>query len=191
MRSLRFANRPRHVGRTWLFVGLVAAATLALPGTVRAETLRIVALGASNTAGYGSSSGQAWPGLLEAMLRAKGYDVSVSVQGVIGDTSAGILQRVDSVPAGTRVVVYDIGAGNDRDTGAGGRTGGNKAQIAQRIRARGAKAIFVPYAKIVGNEKTNPSAWRPNDPHHHLTTESHARVAAWLVPNVVAAVGKR
>ena len=31
MRSLRFANRP-NVGRTWLFVGLAAAATLALPG---------------------------------------------------------------------------------------------------------------------------------------------------------------
>jgi hypothetical protein len=125
------------------------------------------------------------------MLRAKGYDASVTVQGVVGDTSTGILQRVDSVPAGTRVVVYDIGAGNDRDTGASGRTGANKAQIAQRIRARGAKPIFVPYAKIVGAEKNNPSAWRPNDPHHHLTTDSHARVAAWLVPNVIAAVGSR
>jgi hypothetical protein len=34
MRSLRFANRP-NVGRTWLFVGLVAAATLALTGSCR------------------------------------------------------------------------------------------------------------------------------------------------------------
>jgi acyl-CoA thioesterase-1 len=172
-------------------VGLVASGTLALPESGRAEAIRIVALGASNTAGYGSGSGQAWPALLEGMLRAKGYDASVSVQGVVGDTSAGILQRVDSVPAGTRVVVYDIGAGNDRDTGAAGRTGANKAQIAQRIRAHGAKPIFVPYAKIVGNEKSNPSAWRPNDPHHHLSTQSHARVAAWLVPNVIAAVGNR
>ena len=35
VRSLRFANRPRHVGRVWLFVGLVAAATLALTGSCR------------------------------------------------------------------------------------------------------------------------------------------------------------
>ena len=90
MRSLRFANRP-NVGRTWLFVGLVAAATLALTGSCRRNYPNRRA----------RREQQAWPGLLEAMLRAKGYDVSVSVQGVIGDTSAGILQRLGSVAAGT------------------------------------------------------------------------------------------
>ncbi len=190
MHSSWFANRPERVGRASLLIGLVASAALALSGLAQAETIRIVALGASNTAGY-HAEGQGWPSQLEGMLRAKGYDVSMSVQGVIGDTSAGILQRADSVPAGTQIVIYDVGAGNDKDAGLGGQTAANSARIAQRIRARGAKAIYVPYAKIVGAEKSNPSAWRPNDPHHHLTVQSHARVAAWLVPQVIAASGKR
>jgi acyl-CoA thioesterase I len=190
MRSLRFANQLERVGRTWLFVGLVASALLALSEVAQAETIRIVAIGASNTAGY-HAEGQGWPTQLEGMLRARGYDVSMNVQGVIGDTSAGILQRVASIPAGTQVVIYDVGAGNDQDAGAGGQTAANAARIAQRIRARGAKPVFAPYNRIVGSQKSNPSAWRPNDPHHHLTVQSHTRVAAWLVPQVITAVGKR
>jgi hypothetical protein len=67
MRSLRFANRP-NVGRTWLFVGLAAAATLALPGTVQAETIRIVALGASNC--------RLWVELGPSLARAVGGNVT-------------------------------------------------------------------------------------------------------------------
>jgi len=70
------------------------------PSGAMAETSRIVALGASNTAGYGAGWGRAWPAQLESMLRAKGYDVTVSVQGVVGDTSERNLARIDSaVPA--------------------------------------------------------------------------------------------
>ena len=50
MRLLRFAKWPRRTARNWLFVGLAASAPLAFPGNAPAETIRIVALGASNTA---------------------------------------------------------------------------------------------------------------------------------------------
>lgn len=168
---------------------MLAWSALAISGasSAQADPLRIVAIGASNTAGY-HAGGQGWTDQLQAMLRARGYDVSMSVAGVVGDTSRGILSRVDSaVPAGTQVVIFDVGGGNDKDSGAGASTGANKALIAQRIRAKGAKPIFAGYSSIVGSEASNPSAWRANDPHHHLTVQSHQRVAAALLPQVIAA----
>ena len=174
-----------------LFILSSCMLTVVAAGPAHADPLRIVALGASNTAGY-QAGGQGWTDQLQSMLKARGYDVSMSVAGVVGDTSSGILSRVDSaVPAGTQVVIFDKGGGNDKDTGAGGSTDANKNLIAQRIRAKGAKPIFANYVGIVGSEASNPSAWRPNDPHHHLTVQSHQRVAAALLPQVIAAAGKR
>jgi acyl-CoA thioesterase-1 len=151
-------------------VALAAALALTLLdpiGAAQAETIRIVAIGASNTAGRGVGWGEAWPARLEALLKARGQDVTISVSAVVGDTSAGILQRIDgAVPEGTRVVVYDVGAGNDRDAGAAEGIAANRAQIEQRIRARGAKPVFAAYARIVGRESANPSAWQANDIHH-------------------------
>jgi acyl-CoA thioesterase I len=158
-----------------------------LAGTANADPIRIVAIGASNTVGY-HSEGQGWTNDLEAALKAKGYDVVLTNMGVIGDTSAGILSRAGSIPAGTKVVLYDVGGGNDKDSGESGSTAANKAAIAQRIRATGAKPIFVGYRSLVGSE--GGGGWRQGDPHHHITTQSHARVAAALLPQVIAAIGK-
>ena len=59
------------------------AATLAfcavtLAGHAQAETIRIVAIGASNTSGYAVGAGSAYPAILERLLKAKGYDVVIS-----------------------------------------------------------------------------------------------------------------
>jgi len=43
-----------------------------------ASHAQIVALGASNVEGYGVSAGEAFPAVLEAMLRAKGRNYSVN-----------------------------------------------------------------------------------------------------------------
>src|SRR5665213_3194836 len=84
----------------------------------RAEPIRIVALGASNTTGYGVGAQQAWPAQLEGMLRAKGYDVTITVNAVNGATSADILSRTAAaVTPGTRVVVYESGLPNDKRKG--------------------------------------------------------------------------
>lgn len=174
--------------REFLAVALLAAAM----APAKADTIRIVAIGASNTSGYAVGAGSAYPALLEASLKAKGYDVSVDNKGVTGDTSAGILSRVDSsIPPGTKVVIFDVGGGNDKDTGAAGTTAGNKAAIAQRIRAHGATPIFAGVASIVGTQTSNPSAYIPGDVHYHVTAQSQARIAAALLPQVIAAIGKK
>src|SRR5947208_305851 len=90
----------------WFLAGSVALGLFGLACPAQAETVRIVALGASNTSGYAVGAGNAWPALLEGMLKAKGYDVSVVNAGVTGETSAATLGRVDSVVTpGTKIVI--------------------------------------------------------------------------------------
>ena len=166
--------------------GLFAISTAA-----QAEQMRVVVIGASNAAGYRPGSAAAWPALLEGMLRAKGYDVTVTVKAVVGATSAQVLAGADTaISDGTKLVIYDVGKGNDTDAGAGGQTAANAAAIAGKIRAHGAKAIYVQYGSIVGAEKTNPSMWIQGDPHHHITAAAHQRVAAWLLPKAMGALGR-
>ncbi len=155
-----------------------------------AAPLNIVALGASNTAGRGQgnhpggvSRDQAFPAQLEAMLRAKGIDAHVRNAGVAGDTTAGMLRRMDSaVPNGTQIVILQTG-GNDAPRGVGGDTAANTAQITSKLQARGIKVILL-----------NPGAYAPSstrDPDgEHYNAQGHAAVAAGLLPQVIAAAAK-
>lgn len=174
-------------------VGFAAAAlgaALLSSAAAFAEPVSIVAIGASNTYAQAVSRSQAWPALLEQMLRAKGYDAKVTVEGVTRGDSSMIIDRVESaVPAGTRVVVFDLAAGRDRERGID--TGRNRTEIERRIRSHGAVPVLAAYARVVGSEDTNPSAWIAGDANHHLTPESQAKVAAWLLPQVVNALRKR
>ena len=170
---------------------LIVLATVGCAASAQAETTRIVAIGASNTSGYAVGASNAWPAVLERMLKAKGLDVSVVNAGVTAETSSQTVNRVGSVVTpGTRIVIYDLGGGNDRDSGEGGKTAGNTAAIASRIRALGAIPINASKAAVVGSERGNPSAWIQGDAHHHITAASQQKVAASLVPKVMAAMKK-
>jgi acyl-CoA thioesterase-1 len=165
-----------------LLAALVTFGMLSLNCVAQAATINIVALGASNTAGKGVGASAAWPAQLEGMLRAKGYDVNLTVSGTMGATSEVILSGVDSaVRPGTQVVIFDTGADNDhkRSVPEGTRRA-NIAEIAGRIRAHGAKSIKVNYQGCA----------RQGDG-IHLSAAGHAQVAARLLPQVIAAVGKR
>jgi len=175
-----------------IFAALLAFALIGYAGLACAEPIKIVAIGASNTAGSAVGAGNAYPAVLQRMLRAKGYDVTIENRGVYADTSAGILSRIDSaITPGTKVVIFDAGGGNDKDTGAGAQTATNKAHIEQRIRAHGATPIFAGVATLLGTQQTNPSAYIPGDKHYHVTAQSQARIAAILLPKVIAAIGKK
>lgn len=77
----------------------------------RAERPRIVFLGDSLTAGYGLDRSQSVPALVQARLKAAGYDYEVVNAGVSGDTSAGGLSRLEwSVEGDVRVLVVELGA---------------------------------------------------------------------------------
>ena len=147
-----------------------------------ADQLKIVALGASNTAGYGVGPSQAFPAQLEALLRARGYDVTISNAAVSGYTSRDILGTVDSAVApGTKVVLVQYGRFNDRRKGlASAETQADVGAIVSRIRARGAKIITVNSGHLAPNFYQADGI--------HLTAEGHALIARSLVPQVIAAL---
>ncbi len=77
------------------------------------QPIRILAFGASITAGYGLDVADSLPVQLEAALRAHGIDAAVINGGVSGDTSAGGLARLDwALADNPDLVILDLG-GND------------------------------------------------------------------------------
>lgn len=153
-----------------------------------ASALRIVALGASNTYGSGRgstnggvSSGQAYPAQLEALLRARGVDARVSNEGVPGDTTAGMLGRLDgAVPDGTDVVIFQPG-GNDARRAVSGNTAGNIAEIRRRLAAR-----HIPVIMLTNMGSIAPRDSRDPDG-EHFNARGHAAIARWLAPKVETA----
>lgn len=70
-----------------------------------------MAFGDSLTTGFGLPRPDSFAAKLEAALKAKGYDVSVTNAGVSGDTTGAGLARLDwSVPKGTDAVIVELGA---------------------------------------------------------------------------------
>src|SRR5579859_1861637 len=98
---------------TYGMLGVAAqiAALFAGPAPAEAKTLKVVAFGDSLTAGYGVKPGQRFPEVLEAALKAKGFDVNVVNAGVSGETAEDGLVRFDwSVPPDTDALIVELGA---------------------------------------------------------------------------------
>jgi len=137
LRPLRLTRRT--------FLGAAACLVLGLLGFAATAEAQIVALGASNTRGMGVTFEEAYPAQLEAMLRAKGYRGGVLNAGISGDTTTGMLARLDSaVPPDTRVVILQPGANDLRRRGGGpAAREANIQQIVSRLRARGIQVVML------------------------------------------------
>jgi acyl-CoA thioesterase-1 len=167
------------IPRTGFFL---IAGLLALIACADNANAQIVAIGASNVAGRGVSSADAWPAQLEDMLAAKGRHVHVVNAGINGDTNAGMLNRLDSaVPAGTKIVLLDRygGGWNGRRLGRGSQTA-ELASIEARLRSRHIKVIPMWWgAALRGYLQAD---------HIHFTPEGHRLVAAHMLAPVLRAV---
>jgi acyl-CoA thioesterase-1 len=121
----------------WAGAGAVLAFLALFAAPVSAETLRLVALGDSLTAGYQLAPQDAFPAALERALKAKGWDITVANAGVSGDTAAQGAARVDwSVPDGTDGVILELGA-NDALRGLPPEaTKASLAKILERLKIR-------------------------------------------------------
>lgn len=161
-----------------LFAACLPLQFLGFAFAAHAETIRIVALGASNTVGRGGAS---YPAELESMLRAKGYNVQVINAGANGDTTAGMLARLDSsVPAGTRLVLLNPANLNDNKAGIRGQQASYVAQIKSRLAARGIKTIVLPSFISIGAKHTDSE---------HFGAEGYRSMATHVLPQVMAAIG--
>ena len=156
-------------------VAILAASNIAVHP---AGAATVVALGASNTFGKGVARNQAFPAQLEAILRAKGLNVHVINAGINGDTTEGMLRRMDHVvPNGTSAVILQPG-GNDRRKSSPDRT----AEIQSRLSTRGIQVIMLPNSVFKG---------LPHQPDgQHLTPEGYHMLAVSLASQVAGAIGR-
>ena len=106
------------VPSTRIFTRSLVLCAVLFASPAYAQSSRIVALGDSNTAGFGVGPQQAFPAHLEALLRSTGHDAQVVNAEVSGDTTYGMLSRLDAAaPPGTQAVIVQ-GGYNDRLRGS-------------------------------------------------------------------------
>jgi acyl-CoA thioesterase-1 len=168
------------IARIWI-AGLLASGLIGMSAAA-ADASTIVALGASNTYGKGVARNEAYPAQLEAILRAKGLNVRVVNAGINGDTTAGMLARLDrAVPKATSLVILQPG-GNDQRKGQGADRAGNIAAIESKLAAKGVPVIMLENSMLHG---------LPHQPdRQHLTPEGYRGLAESLAAPVAAAIGR-
>lgn len=92
------------------------------------------------------------PARLEALLHTTGYNVLVANAGISGDTTGGMLSRVDSaVPRGTTLVLFAITNYNDTRRGVDpSQHTANAASIVGHIRALGGNMVTLRFSRLHG-----------------------------------------
>jgi lysophospholipase L1-like esterase len=179
-----------HIRAQALFAVLAAIAfCTAAYGSAHAQ-VRVAVIGDSNVYGKGLSPSQNYPTQLEAALRARGLNASVSNGGINGDTTGGLAARLDSaVPAGTQVAVIWIGI-NDvlRQGKSREEVYANVAAIASRLRARGIDSYFIRPPVYNVEDHKNPALILPGD--NHFNAAGYSRMVARTIGPISALVSK-
>jgi len=177
-----------------------------------AAPVHIAAFGDSNTAAFLVGEDQGYPADLEKILKAKGYDVSITNGGVSGATSADGVASVDElVPAGSDIAIVFFGRNDHRQGIDEAVTRANMDRIVARLRSRHVavllcgywqydfsaiaakyRAAYYPefFTGVSANGDKLPQYTLSLDPWHHLTAEGYKIVAARIAPAVEALVRK-
>lgn len=181
---------------TKTLVVCLVAGSLAIFGDAHAKSARIVAIGADNVYGHGTGRrntggvepSEAFPAQLEVLLRARGVDAHVVNAGIPRENTCEMLGRLDSaVPEGTQVVIVLPSYGNDKKSGV---TKAEQRSCMQKIEAR-LRARHMPFVVLKHREfKRIPGALAQRDDGHHWTVKGHAIVAHYLLPKVLAGLGR-
>jgi len=155
------------------------AAILAIATPVKAVTLNIVAIGASNTWGLGVGWASAYPAVLQELLRKKGVDANVTNAGVLLDRTSGMLRRLDSaVPQGVDIVILQPGANDLRFFGTKEERAANIAAMVKRLLLRRIRVI------VYDPDPIPPGAYQWD--RIHFNAEAHAKIAARLAAQITA-----
>lgn len=163
-RTMVTAASPTRGGRRLLSLlpPLVVATTMAALAQSGGPqgTIRLVALGDSLTAGYLLQPEEAFPAVLEATLRARGYDVEIVNAGVNGDTASEGLARLDAAaPEGTDGVTLELGA-NDMLRGTNPEVTRRALDaIVSRLAARGIPVLLTGMRSVPGREPSYVAAF--------------------------------
>ena len=168
--------------------GMIFVATMMCAIAAHAQPqarVTIVALGASNTEGWGVSTSEAYPAKLEALLNARGINARVINAGIAGDTTGGMLARLEhAIPAGTHLVILQPGT-NDERMGLGAVRAGNIEKIRSWLSARNAK----PDRHRQHNAGC-AAAGELREDGLHFTPAGYAILAERILPQVLAVLGR-
>ncbi len=159
---------------------VLAAMVAFAAAPLQAHPLTIVAIGASNTSGFGVGEQNAYPAILERLLRQKGIDAHVANAGVLGDVTAGMRNRLDAaVPRGTDIVILQPGGNDLRFFGSKEARSANIAAMVAHLHARGIRVIVYDPDPV------------PRDFYQwdgiHFNAGAHAKIAATLAAQISAA----
>jgi acyl-CoA thioesterase-1 len=170
--------------KVWRAVVLLIGLSTAVHA--QSASVRIVALGASNTEGFGVSTWEAYPARLQELLKAAGVQADVINAGLSGDTTAGMLARLDAfLLEGTQVLILQPGTNDPRYAITAAETAGNIAKIKGRLDERGIKLIVIENAFL----GSLPDTEMQSDGIHY-TPKGYAILAERLLPRVLAALGR-
>ena len=159
----------------------IIAGVLALAASpLQARPLNIVAIGASNTSGFGVGEQNAYPAVLERLLHQRGIEAHVTNAGVNGDVTSGMRNRLDAaVPKGTDIVVLQPGGNDLRFFGNKQERTANIAAMVHRLQARCVRVIVYDPDPV------------PRDFYQwdgiHFNAAAHAKIAATLAAQIAAA----
>lgn len=143
----------------------------------------IVALGASNTAGYGVGPHEAFPAVLARSLSERSFAVDMRNAGVPGRTTGEMLTTLEkTVPVGTGLVIFQPGS-NDLRRGISQNVRElNIAAIHNRLAARGILVFRVAHAFAVA------SVAHLQADGVHFTPSGHRVIAEQIVDDIAAAL---
>jgi acyl-CoA thioesterase-1 len=134
----------RHAVLTAMLALLAAPLGVA---AARAEPVRIVAIGDSNTYGYRVERTGTYPAQMEMQLRARGHDVTIVNAGHNGDMTAEGIARLDAaLTAGADAAIVFLGRNDWRKGVPASAIATNLDRIVADLRARGLEVLLVGFA---------------------------------------------
>ena len=147
-----------------------------------AEAIKIVAVGASNTWGWGVRAQDAFPARLQTILRQQGIDATVISAGVIGNTAAGMLGRIDTaVPDDTNIVILQPGSNDLRFGASKERRAATIAAIVDRLQRR--------QIRVIVYDPEFPRSYFALDG-IHFTAATHAKIAITLAEQIASELNR-
>ena len=145
-------------------------------GPGHASSLNIVAVGASNTLGWGVGVETAFPARLQTILRQRGIDATVTNAGIIASTTAGMLSRIDRVvPNGTNIVILQPGTNDLRFGGSEHQRTANISAIVDRLQQR--------HIRVIVYDPEIPRNFLQADG-IHFTASAHGNIAMTLAAQI-------
>jgi acyl-CoA thioesterase-1 len=163
--------------------GCTQSASAAAGPTAVADSRTIVALGDSLTAGKGLDDDEAYPAVLERMLKGAGLPFTVKNHGVSGDTAADAVRRLDAALAESPAIMIVALGAND------GLKGVPVAQVRSNletiIEAAQARKISV---LLCGMEALPVNGWEYTLGFHRLFPALAEKYQVPLVPFILNGV---